>query len=129
MARVYVLDDDPVVLTAIRSRLEGVGHEVVTSGLWSELARGLIARCEPGSAALVCDLHMPGIDGADFIRIVRRYNADLPVVLFSGDQDDVLAQAATSCGANAGLHKGDIDGLASLIARLLAKAGRLALTA
>lgn len=126
MTCVYVLDDDPVILAAIRERFEAAGHEVVVSGLWSELATALIATREPGTAALICDLHMPGIDGADFVQIVRRYNADMPIVLFSGDSREALAQAAARCGASVGLHKSEMSRLPSLVGGLLAAAHEVA---
>lgn len=71
---------------------------------------------------------MPGIYGPDFVRIVRRYNDRLPIVLLSGDGQATLIEAATECGACAAVHKGELDTLVPVVERLLASVQDLPMT-
>jgi len=82
---IYLLDDDPGFLQAVAQAVAPIGPAHATT-LWSELAPKLIreAKGQAEFDVLVCDLEMPGINGLAFCDIVRRYNASLPIVLFSG---------------------------------------------
>ncbi|MGE0708223.1 MAG: response regulator [Planctomycetota bacterium] len=83
--KVYVLDDDPVVLERLRDALAGLG-EVHTSALWSDLAPSLLRAGASGQrVVLVCDLDMPGISGVDFCNIVRRHCPDVGLIIFTSE--------------------------------------------
>lgn len=82
MARVLLIDDDPDIRDAVTEVLAYEGHEVVTA---SEGEQGLV-RCRQVRPDLVLlDLMMPGMNGWDFLRTIRRDPAlgDLQVVVVS----------------------------------------------
>ena len=65
---VLVVDDDPAVLTLVRTNLEFEGYDVRTASGGAE-AVDAVDEHEPD--ALICDLMMPGIDGLTVLRFVR----------------------------------------------------------
>ena len=94
--RVLVVDDDPQILRAVRTGLQGRGYEVITAGN-GETA---LDRLTTGPVDLVVlDLSLPGIDGHEVIRRLRGFS-DVPVLVLSvrESQDDKVA--ALDAGAD-----------------------------
>jgi len=81
VASVLVVDDDPAVRTTIRLVLERDGHKVSVA---ADGRAGLAALAGGGIDLLIVDLFMPGMDGLETLREVRRHHADLPVIVISG---------------------------------------------
>jgi DNA-binding response OmpR family regulator len=82
VARVLVIDDDPDIRDAVTEVLSFEGHEVFGA---AEGESGLV-RCRQVRPDLVLlDLMMPGMNGWDFLRALRREEAiaDTPVVVVS----------------------------------------------
>ncbi len=91
---IYALDDDRVVLEAVADALTSSPYgPVVTSTLWSEIAPKLLRPSEAVDA-LVCDRHMPGMNGIEFCRILRRHNDRTALILFTSDVEGVPAGVA-----------------------------------
>jgi CheY-like chemotaxis protein len=81
MARILVVDDDPLVRNCLRMALQGAGYEVVEAGCRDHA----IQEFRQQRADLVlCDLFMPGGDGLDTIRELRSEFPDVRVVAMSG---------------------------------------------
>lgn len=89
--RIAVIDDDDDLLTATRRLLEQAGHEV---SAFVEPAKGLQKVQGGGFDVLVTDMLMPGIDGIEVIRNLRKSQPDLWIVAISGGGD--LLPAATA---------------------------------
>ena len=90
MARptIFVLDDDPTILRMAKSALKRLG-DVREAALWSQISSPLLTAARVGErVVLVCDLEMPGINGAEFCRIVRRHAASVRIVIFSSKTED-----------------------------------------
>lgn len=85
MKQVLLLDDNPAQL-AIRElvlRKGGMESHVATNAA-SALA---LLRSEPGQqkiGAVVTDHIMPGMDGVQFVRELRGFSPDIPVIVISG---------------------------------------------
>lgn len=85
MKQVLLLDDNPAQL-AIRElvlRKGGVESHVATNAA-SALA---FLRSEPGQqkiGAVVTDHLMPGMDGVQFVRELRTFSPQIPVIVISG---------------------------------------------
>ncbi len=95
MARMLVVDDDPISREVLRAILEGAGH-AVSDAADGETALDLAAREAPDLAFV--DLFMPGCSGSETIARLRRLQPGLPVVAMTGggaagDQGCVLAAA------------------------------------
>jgi DNA-binding response OmpR family regulator len=85
--RVLVVDDDPTVSDVVRRYLEQDGFLV---RLAVNGAEALAAAAESPPDLAVLDLMMPGIDGIELCRRLRRLWPDLPVVMLTalGEEAD-----------------------------------------
>lgn len=81
MAKILVIDDDSAVLATIRLLLERAGHSVAVA---SDGRKGL-ALFESGDFDLLfLDIFMPGMDGFETMRLVRRHRPPTPIIVISG---------------------------------------------
>jgi PAS domain S-box-containing protein len=86
--RVLVVEDRAVVRQLARDVLEASGFEVAVAAGGAEALATVAA--EPAFAALVTDVVMPEMSGAELAQVLRADRPDLPVVFMSGYTDDVL---------------------------------------
>lgn len=98
---VLIVDDDADVRSMLRACLEGEGFEVAEG---DSVRNGMLEINKRIPDLLMLDICMPGADGWVMLRKIREKLdvADLPVVVFSG-QDDL--RAAEPRGAQGYLHK------------------------
>lgn len=88
MSKVYVCDDDPVILMMV-NRILGRSHDVVTS----QTREGLLEKiAEQKPDIILLDYLMPEGDGLELITILRDkgYYPEIPVVIVTGDYDAEL---------------------------------------
>src|SRR5881227_623432 len=78
-APVLVVDDDPKIVTLVRTYLEREGFPVVTAGD-GRAALAAVAQAQP--RLIVLDLMLPEIDGLALMRIVRE-RSRVPIVMLS----------------------------------------------
>lgn len=84
MKQVLLLDDNPAQLMVRELVLRKGGLEThVATTSQSALA---FLRSGPGQeiGVVVTDHIMPGMDGAEFVRQLRSFNPDIPVIVISG---------------------------------------------
>jgi CheY-like chemotaxis protein len=68
LARVLVIDDELTICRVVARALEGTAHITAVS----DGRAGLMALCADGAFyAVVCDLHMPHLDGMDLYELVQ----------------------------------------------------------
>jgi CheY-like chemotaxis protein len=96
--RILCVDDDPVVLAALRRQLRGRYDVVLAVGADEGLAR---LRDAGPFAVVVSDLHMPGVDGRAFLAAARALAPQVPAILLTGD-------AADAADADRGIGEGDL---------------------
>jgi DNA-binding response OmpR family regulator len=94
--RVLVVDDERFFREAIREALAqgGVECELAASG-----EEGLKAAEDPGIAAVVLDVRLPGIDGVEALRQLRARRPTLRVIVLSAHTDQELVLEALRLGA------------------------------
>jgi CheY-like chemotaxis protein len=83
MARVLVIDDDPLVRRTIALILEAAAFEVTA------VENGVAGRKAIEAARFdvaVIDIFMPEMDGIEMIRLARQRCPDMPIVAVSGAQ-------------------------------------------
>ena len=103
--RVLVIDDDELVRCGVAYMLEKLGHQsiLVESG-----AAALARIGDEEFDIVLCDLMMPGMDGIETIRRLKRVTA-APIVAMSGGTKMVDAaralKAASKLGIDATLEK------------------------
>ena len=103
--KVYIVDDDSAVRTALTLLLRSVGLDVdsVVS------ARAFLDAYQPPPpgvrCCLVTDVRMPGMSGLELQDELIRYHADIAVIVLSGHADVPMAVRAMSAGAVSILEK------------------------
>jgi len=103
MARVLVVDDDPLICTLIRNVLNRRGHDVsiATSG-----ERGVEFFQKQRPAVTVLDLSMPGMNGLDVLKQIRALDPSAPVIILTGAGATDLEVEAKALGVKDVLYKG-----------------------
>jgi CheY-like chemotaxis protein len=98
MARVLVVDDDPVLRDVLSIHLMQEGHVIRAAGNGAEALRRL--KEEPFDLVL-SDVDMPAMDGLELARAMRSDPAlrQIPLVLLSARRDDTLWHHAQFMGA------------------------------
>jgi response regulator RpfG family c-di-GMP phosphodiesterase len=91
------VDDDPTVLTALARLLRPEGVELLSATNASAALELLEARSE-SVAVVISDYSMPGMDGAEFLRLVGTRWPDITRVLLSGNADLPAAARAVNEG-------------------------------
>ena len=95
-ADVLVVDDEPVVVDAIRMVLGAIGLNVArASNAEAALAHPALDSCR---LALV-DVMLPGPSGLDLLELLRRRRPDLPIVLITGYATPAIAERAREANA------------------------------
>src|SRR6476659_7541239 len=103
--RVVVVDDDPLVLAVTRRLLQRAGYEVIPCDHPRTALREVV-HSQP--FALVADLHMPDLSGADLLRVVRSVSPGTRRVLYTGEAlVSELARALAPMVADAIVAKTD----------------------
>ncbi len=103
--RVLVVDDSAGVRQLVAAALSSSGFEIVLAGE-ADSALGHLEREQ--FDALVVDYLMPGSDGVELVRDVRRTQTALRIVMVSGVATDEDKDRAWSAGVNAYLDKFDL---------------------
>ena len=101
---VLVADDDPDILLLITVTLERDGYDVVTA---KDGPSALEAAAERVPHLVVLDLMMPGLDGYEVTRRLRREQAtkDVPIVIVTAAAEEHQATRALEAGADAYMKK------------------------
>lgn len=84
--RVLIIDDDPLVVNALRDALEADGHVVVTADGGQKGIDAFVAACREGQrfAAVITDLGMPYVDGRKVAAAIKAESAETPVIMLTG---------------------------------------------
>ena len=117
--RVLLVDDETDFVTTLaeRLRLRGMGAETVSNGVDALAALG-----GGGFDLMVLDVKMPGMDGLDLLRLVRRQYPTLPVILLSGHGSTRDGMEGMRLGASDYLVKPvDIEELMDRMAEAMAR--------
>jgi len=92
---VYVIDDDPSLLRALRRLLGAGGFRVCTFSSAEEFLES--ARSTP--ACLVLDVHLGGLSGLDLHERLLASGRRIPVVFITAHDDAVARERAHRAGA------------------------------
>ena len=100
--QVLLVDDDKNTRILLTEFLSTMGYRV----LEAKDAKEAMKSVEIGSIDLVMtDLKMPGMDGIELTRAIRRMEPDLPIIVYSAYRFIDTAPAALKAGANEYLAK------------------------
>ena len=93
---ILLVDDEPRIARIARDYLEHAGYAVVTAGDGKEALD--LARAQPPSL-VVLDLNLPGIDGLQVARLLRR-DGDIPIIMLTARVEESDRLAGLDLGAD-----------------------------
>ncbi len=112
--RILVIDDSPIIREMLVEILTDAGYEVETAVDGEE---GAAKGCKEDYVVILCDVHMPKMNGLDTVREILRHRP--ANIIMTDSFPDKLAQSAKSEGALCCLQKPfDVNELRELIARV-----------
>ena len=124
-SEIWVVDDDPALRWVMDQALAEAGHTVRLFAS-AEETRQALGSAQP--AVLVSDVRLPGENGFELLKALRKEHPKLPVIVVTAHADLESAVAAYQGGAFEYLPKPfDVDELTALVQRAMqAQAGNAA---
>ncbi len=101
-AKILVVDDSGLARRLLRKMIEELGHEVEEV---SDGAQALESYLLGHHDAVVLDLLMHGMYGAEVLQKLKQLNPDLPVIIASADIQKTTREQVKECGAAAMINK------------------------
>jgi DNA-binding NarL/FixJ family response regulator len=115
--KVLLADDDELFLESLQALIDRQPELTVVATASNGLEAIEQAEMIRPDAAVI-DLHMPLLDGVSAVSRLRRDHPHLCLIALTGDSDQGLHSAARDAGADAVLHKHELE--RSLVDRLAA---------
>ena len=118
MARILVIDDEEDIRNMLRHMLESANHQVDVA---SDGQRGIECYRETPADLIITDIVMPGKDGLETIRELRRSDPEVRIIAMAGYGEESLPRAR-ELGASHTVHKPfQIEDFLQVVERLLEK--------
>ena len=116
--KILIVDDEPMVVTLLRKRIESRGFLVETAHDGMTCLQKA-KECKPDFILL--DVLMPEMDGFETCRQLKAMDetAGIPVVLFTASQDSKLEAMATKVGAVKVVQKPFVNQVFDTLAEIL----------
>lgn len=101
---VLIVDDEPSILSMVSTVLGNAGFVTRTCHMWPGVAN-MMRAAEPDLVLL--DYNMPGVNGSDLCRILKRNSCggDVKIVLYSAEDESDLVRIVSECGADGYIRK------------------------
>ncbi|MGQ4554666.1 PAS domain S-box protein [Halobellus sp. GM3] len=105
--RILHVDDEPDLgeLTATLLEREDDRFDVESEAAVEAAVERLGSAAEPAFDCVVSDYDMPGMNGIEFLEVVRESHPELPFILFTGKGSEEIASEAISAGVTDYLQK------------------------
>jgi two-component system chemotaxis response regulator CheY len=100
MPSILIVDDSTTLVMSLSRILKSAGYEVTTAADGSEGLSKLTAGLVP--AVILTDLHMPKMNGIEFIKEIRRMAATrfTPIVMLTAESDSKKRDEGRAAGAS-----------------------------
>lgn len=95
--KILVVDDEIEFLEMLRIRLEANGYDVITATSGEEALKKVNTE-KPDTVLL--DVLMPGIDGLDVLKKIRKADKNLPVYMITAFSNEERFKVANRFGAS-----------------------------
>jgi two-component system alkaline phosphatase synthesis response regulator PhoP len=95
--KVLVVDDEDSILRLVSYNLEQEGYEAITAGDGNEALAAIEAE-DPD--LVILDLMLPGIDGIEICRRLRRSGNDVPIIMLTARDDEIDKVLGLQLGAD-----------------------------
>ena len=105
---VLIVDDDPILLQTTSETLESMGVHPDCADNGAQALDMIARRHEQGRdyGIVIVDWRMPGMDGVETVRSIRRdINPDIPILLISAYDWSDIEDSARGAGANGFISK------------------------
>jgi len=116
--KILLVDDEEELLKAMKIRLTCWGYDVLTAGNGQEAIQ-LVKKNAPDGVIL--DIMMPGMDGIETLRQIRRFDKKIPVFMLTAYGDEERFAKTKKLGISGFIHKGAEFGNASEFVRIALK--------
>ena len=93
---ILIVDDEPSILQSLSGLLADEGFEVITTNNGYEALKIIDAEAPD---MVLLDIWMPGIDGIETLKEIKKSSATLPVIIITGHGNVETAVKATKLGA------------------------------
>lgn len=93
---ILIVDDEPSIVQSLSGLLTDEGFEVITANNGYEALKIIDAEAPD---LVLLDIWMPGIDGIETLKEIKKSNAALPVIIITGHGNVETAVKATKLGA------------------------------
>ncbi|HET9590272.1 MAG TPA: PAS domain S-box protein, partial [Anaerolineales bacterium] len=108
---VLFIEDNPGDARLVQEELRASGSKTPVQLEWVDrLEKGLERLGMNHIQAVLIDLHLPGSAGLESLECVLARAPHVPVIVMTGQTDEVLAMRAVQAGAQDYLVKGQVDG-------------------
>lgn len=119
LARILVIEDEPVLAENICAALTHDGWEAISAGSGED---GLDAEAEFDPDVILLDLRLPGIDGMEVLRALSERGTAASVIIMTAHGNVRSAVEAMKCGASDFLTKPlDLDEIQLVVTRALSQ--------
>lgn len=91
------IDDDKEILYALQAIFDFQGWQSVTA---YDVESGLKAFWEHNPDIILIDYHLPRINGIEGVRMLRQFSTHVPIIVFTIDEDQEIANRFLEAGAS-----------------------------
>ncbi len=99
---ILIVDDSWIARISLKKLLKSLPVKLLEAED-GNIAMKMITENKPD--LILLDLLMPGMDGTDILRIMKRESIDIPVIVLSADIQESTIKNVKTLGALAFLHK------------------------
>ncbi len=114
--KILVVDDESAILGMYQKMFTHLGYDVITFGNSAESLRYF--EKNSGSVDLVvCDMTMPGLNGAELSKKMLQIRKDLPIIMCTGYSEQINDENAKAIGIRKFVMKPIVKGELALVVR------------
>lgn len=96
MSKILVVDDEPSIVDVLKYNLTKAGHAVLAA---SDGEQALVLARSEQPALVILDLMLPGIDGLEVCRALRK-EGDLPIIMLTAKDEEIDRVVGLELGAD-----------------------------
>ena len=100
--RLLLVDDEPDIVRVMKARIGSWGFDVTDAKDAKTAMESVIGQ---NLDVVVLDYSLPGMDGLDVLREIRKIDRKIPVVVFTAYPSEELKKKALQLGASAVIPK------------------------
>ena len=103
MKKILVIDDSEFIRTFCSDLLGDSGFEVLEAETGE---RGIELYKSNDISSVILDVMLPDIDGLEVLKLLKKINKDIPIILTTGEDPAWVGKAFEDLGADAFFSKG-----------------------